>query len=168
MSKSIIARLKEEHGEARQTLEALSKTTDRGVKIRSELLAKLERELTHHMILEEEIFYPCFKSATERKKDKQIFFEAKEEHRAADKVLRDLLHTDVGSLAFGGKVKVLKELVEHHIDEEENEMFALAREILTEDELVELGDKMAERKEALQSGRAWDRSAVSEYTQRLA
>lgn len=168
MSKSIITLLKEQHREAQKILEALVGTTDRGVKIRSELLVKLERELTHHMTLEEEIFYPCFKGAVDRKKDKRIFFEAKEEHRVAEKVLRDLLHADVASLAFGAKAKVLKELVEHHIEEEEKEMFPLAEQMMEKDELRELGDRAVKRQAELEGGKAWDRTHVSDYTERLA
>jgi iron-sulfur cluster repair protein YtfE (RIC family) len=167
MSKSIITLLKEQHDETRKTLEALSKTTERGLKIRSELLVKLERDLSHHMTLEEELFYPCFKGAVERKKDKKIFYEAKEEHHAAEKVLRDLSHTEIGSLAFGGKAKVLRELVEHHMNEEEKEMFPLAKEMMSQEELTELGEKLIQRQGELEGGLAWDRTNVAEYTHRV-
>jgi hemerythrin-like domain-containing protein len=113
------------------------------------------------MQLEEEIFYPAFREAVERKKDKTLYFEAKEEHRAAAKVLKDMIREDVGTLAFGGKVKVLKELVEHHIDEEEEDMFPIAEKVLSADELNDLAKRMEARKEQLEAGRAWDRSDVA-------
>jgi len=161
MAKNAISYLKEQHAQAREDLEALAATTDRGVKKRTHLLAQIEEELTHHMQLEEEIFYPAFKEAVERKKDKTLFYEAKEEHNAAKKVLHDLVRADVASLAFSGKAKVLHELVEHHMKEEEEEMFPIAKEVLSREELNELGERMISRKKQLETGRSWDRSEVA-------
>jgi hypothetical protein len=79
-----------------------------------------------------------------------MFFEALEEHRAAgDLVLPDLLRTDVSSDQFGGRAKVLKELVEHHADEEEKEMFPRAKALMDKAQLRELGERMATRKAEL-------------------
>lgn len=161
MAKNAISFLKEQHAETREHLEALTATTDRGVKTRARLLAQIESELQHHMQLEEEIFYPAFKEAVERKKDKTLFYEAKEEHEAAKKVLRDLVRADAATLAFGGKAKVLQELVEHHIKEEEDEMFPIAKKVLSAEELNTLGERMMNRKKQLESGRSWDRSDVA-------
>jgi hemerythrin-like domain-containing protein len=157
MSKNAIQLLTEQHKEARELLAELSKTTDRGVKTRTELLDKLRQALTGHMMIEEEIFYPAYKQAVDRKKDKRLYYEAQEEHRAAKHVLKDVLRADPASLAFGGKVKVLEELIEHHADEEEKDMFPLAREVLSKEELAVLGARMAERLEQINGGRAWDR-----------
>lgn len=161
MSKNAINYLKDQHDETRNHLEALAKTTDRGVKTRTELLAKIDEELRQHMQLEEEIFYPAFKEAVDRKKDRTLFYEAKEEHSAAKKVLADLIRSDVASLTFSGKAKVLHELVEHHIKEEEDEMFPIAKKVLSSEELIELAERMIARKEQLESGRSWDRSDVA-------
>src|SRR5688572_22061299 len=128
MALDAIALLKAQHKSARELLKALVATTDRGVKTRKELLAKIQSELSQHMAIEEEIFYPEFKRAVETKKDKRLYYEAQEEHKAAKKVLKDIVHADPATVAFGGKVKVLMELVEHHIEEEEQEMFPKARE----------------------------------------
>jgi hemerythrin-like domain-containing protein len=61
-------------------------------------------------------------------------------------------------------VNVLKELVEHHIHEEESEMFPIAKDLFTADELKELGTKMATRQRALAAGYSWDRSAVAAHS----
>lgn len=159
MTKDAITLLKEQHEEAKKLLGAVANTTDRGVRTRTELLDKIQSELTKHMLIEEEIFYPAFKEAVERKKDKRLYYEAQEEHKAAKKVLRDIVRADVGSVAFGGKAKVLKELIEHHAQEEEDEMFPRAREVFDKAELVDLGERMEARGEAIAAGRAWDRSA---------
>lgn len=82
--------------------------------------------------------------------DDKMYFEALEEHRAAgDMVLPDLLKTAPTSEKFSGRAKVLKELVEHHADEEEKEMFPRARRLLSKAELTELGQRMDERKKEL-------------------
>ncbi len=163
MPQDAISLLKQQHKSTQETLMALTNTTERGIKIRHELLAKLRSELTQHMLLEEEIFYPAFKAAVERKKDKRLYYEAHEEHKAAKAVLKDLARADASSVAFGAKAKVLKELIEHHVEEEENEMFPRAREAFTKQELVELAERMQARKQAIENGRAWDRVASSSH-----
>ena len=152
-----ISILKEDHERVEKLLDKLTATTERGVKTRRELLSEINAELRAHMMIEEEIFYPAFRDAAGRKADERLYYEAKEEHRAADKVLADLRRADPATAAFGGKAKVLAELVKHHIGEEEKEMFSRAREILGKEALVDLGERMMARKQAIESGRSWDR-----------
>jgi hemerythrin-like domain-containing protein len=147
-----ITPLKNDHAEMRHLLARLAETTPRVKKTRQELLTEIEAKLKAHTTIEEEIFYPAFKEAGEKSDDDKMYFEALEEHRAAgDLVLPDLLNTDAGSEKFSGRAKVLKELVEHHADEEEKEMFARAKKILSKAELADLGEKMEQRKEELLS-----------------
>jgi len=145
-----IALLKQDHKAVKALLTELADTTNRAQKTRTELLQKIATEIKAHATIEEEIFYPAFKAAGEKADDGKMFFEALEEHRAAgDLVLPDLLGTDVQSDQFGGRAKVLKELVEHHADEEEKEMFPRARELMDKAQLEELGERMARRKAEL-------------------
>ena len=138
--------LKQDHEKVKKLLEDLSNTTERAFKKRAELLQKIALELQAHTTIEEEIFYPAFREAGERDELK-MYHEAKEEHRAVEAlVLPDLLATDPGTVEFAGRVKVLKELLEHHIEEEEEEMFTQARELLSEEELTTLGKAMKEKK----------------------
>lgn len=142
--------LKADHEKMRGLLTELNDTTTRAEKTRPQLLAKIRLELDAHATIEEEIFYPAFQKAGDKSDDQEMYFEALEEHRAAgDLVLPDLLDTDVTSEKFSGRAKVLKELIEHHADEEEKEMFPRARALLSKDELIELGERMAQRKEEL-------------------
>jgi hemerythrin-like domain-containing protein len=144
--------LKEDHEKVRKALADLAKTTQQDTGKREELLGEIALDLEVHTQIEEEIFYPAFKEAGEKSDDDKMYFEALEEHRAAgDLVLPDLLNTDAGSEKFSGRAKVLKELVEHHADEEEKEMFARAKKILSKAELADLGEKMEQRKEELLS-----------------
>jgi hemerythrin superfamily protein len=145
-----ISLLTEDHRKVRKLLDDLSKTTNRAAKKRADLLAKIAAELEAHTAIEEEIFYPAFKEAGQKSDDDKMFFEAMEEHRAAGElVLPDLLKTDVGSEQFGGRAKVLKELVEHHADEEEKQMFPRARKLLGKPALQDLGAELEARKKEL-------------------
>ena len=134
--------LKADHEKVKSILAQLSESTDRATKKRTELLGKLEMEISIHTKLEEEILYPAFKAAGTKEQD-VMYFEAKEEHRTVDSlVLPDLKLTDPGSTEFAGRVKVVKELLEHHIEEEETEMFPQAKKLLGKAKLDELGEKM--------------------------
>ena len=145
--------LKQDHKTVRGLLSDLEATTRRALKRRGELLAKVAREIDVHTRIEEEIFYPAFKQAGDRGEDAKLYHEAREEHRAAgEMVLPDLLKTAPDSEEFGGRAKVLKELVEHHAREEEREMFPRARQLLTAAQLRELGERMMERKQELLAG----------------
>ena len=145
-----ITLLKSDHQTLRSLLGDLEKSTTRGVKTRKDLLARIEANLKAHTSIEEEIFYPAFREAGRKADDDKMYFEALEEHHAAgDLVLPDLLGTDPQSEKFSGRAKVLKELVEHHADEEEKEMFPRAKKLLTKEELGDLGARMQERKTKL-------------------
>ena len=132
--------LKDDHKKVRGLLAELEASTTRGLKKRAQLLETIGREIRVHSKIEEEIFYPAFKAAGEKNDDDKMYFEALEEHRAAgDLVLPDLEATDPSSERFSGRAKVLKELIEHHADEEEKEMFPRARKLLSTAELNRLG-----------------------------
>lgn len=138
--------LKADHERVKAILTQLSESTERGVKKRTELLVKLEMEISIHTKLEEEILYPAFKEAGGKEQD-VMYYEAKEEHRTVDSlVLPDLKETDPGTPEFSGRVKVVKELLEHHIEEEETEMFPQAIKLLGKTKLNELGQQMEEMK----------------------
>jgi hemerythrin-like domain-containing protein len=138
MAKNAIELLKADHETVRKLLNEISETTERAEKTRGELLERIASELSVHTRIEEEIFYPALRDAGE-KEESVMVYEAREEHRAVDElVLPDLEKTEVGSMEFSGRVKVLKELIEHHADEEEEEMFPKAEQLLSEAELEEL------------------------------
>ena len=118
MAKDAIDLLKSENKTVRELLKKLSETAGRAAKARLSLLAQIETELTIHTTIEEEIVYPAFKSAS-GKEGKQLFFEAKEEHIAADMVLKEVGRVRTSADEFSARAKVLKELVEHHAEEEQ-------------------------------------------------
>ena len=135
--------IKDDHEKMRKLLTELESTTERGVKTREELYATIKGELTVHEIIEEEIFYPALK---EHPKAKDIVLEGYEEHHVVDVVMAELEDLPVDDEAWGAKAKVMKENVEHHMEEEEGEMFQKARQVFDKDELEELGTRMERRK----------------------
>ncbi|HEX7369788.1 MAG TPA: hemerythrin domain-containing protein [Rhodanobacteraceae bacterium] len=142
--------LTEDHEKVKKLLKQLNETSTGAGKSRTDLLDKIATELKVHTTIEEEIFYPAFKQACGDVEDDKLYFEALEEHRAAGElVLPDLQATDVGSEQFGGRAKVLKDLVEHHAEEEEDEMFKRARKVFSKDELEDLGNQLQARKQEL-------------------
>lgn len=149
MAHRAIEMLKEDHEKVRKLLNDLAETSERAGKKREELLEKIEKELKIHTTIEEEIFYPAFRKAKGKEHEK-MYFEAIEEHRAVDKlVLPDLKKTEAESEKFSGRAKVLKELIEHHADEEEQDMFPEADKSMDKAVLDEVAEKMAERKKAM-------------------
>ena len=135
--------LTDDHDKMRKLLDELETTTERGVKTREELFSKIKGELTIHEIIEEEIFYPALK---EHPKAKDIVLEGYEEHHVVDTVMAELEDLPVDDESWGAKAKVMKENVEHHMEEEEGEMFQKARQVFDRDELDELGTRMERRK----------------------
>src|SRR3954469_1192596 len=144
-----IALLKEDHKKGKGLLGDLEKSSMRGGARAQKLVTQIDKELTIHTQIEEEIFYPAFRDAVSSKEDKKMYFEAKEEHHVVKLVLPEVKEDGMALEEFAAKAKVLKELVEHHADEEEDEMFPEARKVFSRAELRELGDRMAQRKKEL-------------------
>jgi hemerythrin-like domain-containing protein len=149
VEKDAITLLTADHKKVRPLLGELEESSARAVDKRGELLQTIELELKVHAKIEEEIFYPAFQKAAEKQDDKKLYYEALEEHHVVDTVLAELKDTAPASEAFAAKAKVLKDLVEHHAEEEETEMFPRARKLMSRGELVELHDRLAEAKTSL-------------------
>ncbi|HEX8651703.1 MAG TPA: hemerythrin domain-containing protein [Pyrinomonadaceae bacterium] len=131
--------LKQDHEKVSGIFEKLEPTTENAVKTREELFAKLKQELDIHARIEEQIFYPAIREAEETH---DITLEAYEEHRVVKRLLAELEAMPVGDERWGAKLKVLKENVEHHVEEEEGEMFKGARKVLSEEQIEELGARL--------------------------
>ena len=138
--------LEDDHKAVKKLLDELESTTERGVKTREELFARIKRDLNAHEVIEEEIFYPALKEHAEAK---EIVIEGYIEHNMADELLADLDATPVDDEKWGPTAKVMKESIEHHIEEEEGEMFSIARKVLEDDELETLGERMGARKKEI-------------------
>ncbi|MGI9105085.1 MAG: hemerythrin domain-containing protein [Pyrinomonadaceae bacterium] len=135
--------LKADHEKVSGIFEKLEDTTERAEKTREELFTKLKQELDLHAHIEETIFYPVLKKADETR---DITMEGIQEHHVVKVLLRELDAMGVGSETWTAKLKVLKENVEHHVEEEEEDMFKSAREVLGNERLEELGALLEQEK----------------------
>jgi hemerythrin-like domain-containing protein len=138
-----ITLLKRDHDKVKALLNELEPTTERAVKTRTELFEKIKNELTIHEIIEEEIFYPTLK---QHPRAKEIVLEGYEEHDVVNILMGELEVLPVDDETWGAKASVMTENIEHHIEEEEGDMFKKARQVLSENELEELGRVMEARK----------------------
>lgn len=127
--------LKQDHEKVAGIFEQLEPTTERAEKTREELFARLKTELDLHAYLEETILYPPLKQI---EKTREIALEAVEEHRVVKQFLKELDAMPVTSEQWTAKLTVLKENVEHHVEEEEKEMFKQARAALTREQIDNL------------------------------
>jgi len=108
---------------------------------------KLKTELDLHAHIEETIFYPALKNAEE---SRDIALEAYEEHKQVKALLAAIAEISPEDESYSAKIKVLKEDIEHHVEEEEGEMFPDARKYLR-DKLQDLGAQMRARKDELET-----------------
>ena len=131
--------LEQEHREFEAILEQGEKSTERARTGRRELLDRLTARLNAHERMEEKVLYPALQSHPQAR---EIVLEGYEEHHVADLIIAELRQVATDDEAWGAKFKVLKENIEHHIEEEEGEMFRLARGIFSRDELLELAERM--------------------------
>jgi hypothetical protein len=140
-----IALLEEDHRKVEDLFEQFEKARGEGRK--EKLALEICKELTIHTIIEEEIFYP----ALEGKADEDLLKESFVEHDAAKVLILEIEAGEPSDDFYDAKVKVLKEEIEHHVEEEEKPkegLFAQARE--ADVDLKELGERLAMRKETLQ------------------
>ena len=136
--------LKKDHEKVSGIFEKLEPTTERATKTREELFTQLKQELDVHARIEETIFYPAILEAAETR---DITLEAFEEHKIIKQLLAELEATSKNEEEWTAKLKVLKENVEHHVEEEEGEMFKNARKVLSREQVEELGTRMEAAKQ---------------------
>jgi hemerythrin superfamily protein len=136
--------LKKQHKEVKALFKKMEGTEN--ARQRRQLLDEISQSLEGHTLIEEEIFYPAVRGL-ETEKAEEMVLEAYEEHHVVKLVLAELPKVNPEDERFEAKMTVLSELVEHHADEEEKEMFKTAQK-LGKDELESLGAQMEERFEA--------------------
>lgn len=115
---------------------------------KEELFRRIKRELDIHARIEEEIFYPAAKQVPVEEA-RELVAEAAEEHKQVKTLLAELAGMDAEDERFDAKMKVLKEDVEHHVEEEENEMFPKVKKGLGGDRLEDLGRRLEYRRQSL-------------------
>jgi hemerythrin superfamily protein len=136
--------LKKQHREVEALFKQVEGTDD--TRSRRRLMGEIEEKLKLHTSIEEEIFYPAVKELEAKvKKAKEMVMEAFEEHHVVDLVLAELPKVDPAADTFEAKMTVLKELVEHHVEEEEEEMFPMAEKRFGAERSRELAEQMEQR-----------------------
>jgi len=143
--------LKNDHEKVAGILEKIDGTTERATKSREDLFAQLKSELDVHTRIEETILYPALE---EYEETRDIALEAYEEHAIVKQLLKELESGAKNDEQWTAKFTVLKENIEHHVEEEEGEMFTKARSVLSKDEIATLGERLEEAKRIEKSATA--------------
>ena len=136
--------LKDDHKLMKKLLKQVEDTESSDGQRRRELYRQIRSEFKLHERLEETLLYPELK---QHEQTREITLEGFEEHHAASLILDELCDVPVGDETWGAKAKVLQEMIEHHIEEEEDEMFKGARRVLGKERLEEIGGAMQTMKQ---------------------
>lgn len=136
--------IKDDHDRLKKMFKRALDTDDAAT--RGDLLHQIRAELVAHERMEEDIFYPALRDASEKAKD--IVLEGYEEHHVIDLILDEMFTVPEDADQWSAKLKVLHENLEHHIEEEEGEMFKRARKSMSQDMLDDLGRRMRQAKES--------------------
>jgi len=125
----------EEHEMVMDMLEQIKQMPDSNYTGREEMFNKLKSELVPHMKGEEKAFYPVLRKHREAKEDA---LEALEEHHIAEVSMMELDRMSKQEEFWGAKLSVFKELIEHHIEEEESKVFKDARDYISHEQMQEI------------------------------
>jgi precorrin-2 methylase len=133
--------LTQQHREVKEMFDRFENMTDRAKVSKKKLADEICNALIMHTTIEEEIYYPATREASEETED--MVDEAVVEHASAKDLIAQIMEMDPGDDLYDAKVKVLGEMVEHHVQEEEEEMFPKTRELKLD--LKALGQEMKAR-----------------------
>ena len=139
---SAIDMLESQHREVEDLFEQFEKAKG---KKKEDVFGQIADKLAVHAAIEEKHFYPAARS----KETEDMLLEAAEEHLSVKRLLADLLALDAGDDTFEAKVKVLQEQVEHHVEEEETELFPSVEKLLDGETLDALEQEMTATQEQL-------------------
>jgi hypothetical protein len=143
MADDIYEKLKQDHDRQRVMLKQLGESSDGAEK--AELFEKLRLELQAHAAAEEESLYATMLAKPELRDDAR---HSVSEHKEVDDILAEMMDLDAGSAEWEEKFGHLRHRYEHHIDEEEEEMFPAAAEVLSDSKERELAGVYENRKPA--------------------
>lgn len=110
---------------------------------KTQLFTRLKSELDVHAHVEEKIFYPALEN---KKESREITLEAYEEHNVVKDLLAELANGSTADEQWDAKLKVLRENVDHHVEEEEGELFDKADDVLSDEDIERLGNEMEAEK----------------------
>ena len=142
-----ISLLKQDHQKVKGMVKEVEETGRRSTKQREELFQTIVDELTVHERIEEEIFYP---SVQKHEMAKDLVLESYVEHGVVDDLLDEISTIEPSDEKWMPAFKVFTENLEHHIQEEENELFPNVESIFSKDQLTKMGEQMMALKERAQ------------------
>ena len=135
-----IVLLKTDHKNLERLFKQFEKLGERAEKTKRKVVDQIIDELTLHAAIEEQHFYPAIRDAMNDLEDDVL--EGLEEHHIVKNTLAELRELQPSAENFDAKVTVLIELVRHHVEEEEEEMFPKVREVFGRKELTEIGARL--------------------------
>lgn len=138
--------LKKDHEAVSELFDQIEQTEEDDADERERLFAEINRELTVHGEIEETIFYPAIKNAD---KTHDVVMEGIEEHQIIKQLMSEMQDLGTEDDQWEAKLTVLREIVEHHVEEEETEMFPKARKVLGGDEADALAERVEDEKHLL-------------------
>jgi hemerythrin superfamily protein len=141
-----IALLMEDHKKVKKMFKDFEQLKEGGDTEKSALVKNICAELTVHATAEEEIFYPAVRDQIE---DEDLMDEADVEHASAKALIAELESMQPGDDHYDAKVTVLGEYIDHHVEEEEGEMFPKVKKAKVDTEA--LGAQIKRRKEQLKA-----------------
>lgn len=144
-SQDAIALLKKDHAEVKAMFKQYEELGERAFASKKKLADKICLELTKHATAEEEIFYPKVREVAEESED--LVDEATVEHASAKDLIAQICSMDPHDELYDAKVKVLGEYIDHHVQEEEKEMFPKAKKSGLD--MAELGEQIQARKDEI-------------------
>ena len=144
--------LKKDHRMVRGLMMTLEMTPKFNGTVRKSLFNQIYNSLMTHATAEEEVFYPAIRNVAFGQ-GWQVD-EAYKEHGTVKELLREMSNMDPMSEVFDGKLAELKSNVQHHVEEEEGELFQLCETRMSEQQLREIGEALSERKKELKVQRA--------------
>lgn len=139
-----ITLLKDDHKTVEKLFKAFEKAGERAQKTKRELVDEMIRELSAHAAIEEQIFYPAVRRRVPEEETATL--EALEEHHVVKWVLAELEGMDADDERFGPKVHVMIEMVRHHVQQEESDLFPTVRSGIGRKELQEIGESLTQAK----------------------
>ena len=144
---NVLKILKKDHSTVQNLFGKFDRAGKTAYDKKNELFEKIRRELQLHSRAEEEIFYPALKAMNGE--GRRLISEAVKEHKDMNDLLIQISRLKPADKNFDEKMETLIENVDHHVEEEEGEIFRFAEENFSEDQLEELGALIEERKKTL-------------------
>lgn len=148
---TIFSDLIEDHEKIKRILKDLCKTDEQD-KTRLDILQNLKSILEPHSRAEEKVFYDYLRKEGQDGKPELLANEGYVEHNVVENLISQMENADPTSVEWTAQTKVLKELLEHHIKEEEGEMFKAAKKLIPDELAHTMADKFDARKENMING----------------